>query len=264
MKQLSNLIVLRAFGDEENEPGAQPTPSITETPEFQEALKAHLAKAVEEQTAGLKNKLSEVLGEKKKTQEQLNSILAQAEDEQDQAALKAGKLDVQSLLDKKIAARDQVWQQKLAELDTEKEELRKAVEGERNRFKQSQIKQLVINEALKNEFFHATAAEDLAFLAANSWDLSDSGDLISRDRDGNIAMGKNGRALTPKEWIEDLQKTRPHYFKTMAGSGSKPGTSGASKTYTRSDWQKEFSLASAAEQKELLARRAKGEILISG
>lgn len=262
--QHAKLIVLRAFGDEENPESGTQTPSITETPEFQEALKAHLAKAVEEQTAGLKNKLSEVLGEKKKTQEQLNSILAQAEDEQDQAALKAGKLDVQSLLDKKIAARDQVWQQKLAELDSEKEELRKAVEGERNRFKQSQIKQLVINEALKNEFFHATAAEDLAFLAANSWDLSESGDLISRDRDGNIAMGKNGRALTPKEWIEDLQKTRPHYFKTMSGSGSKPGSNGSVKTYSREAWQKELASASQSEQKELMNKRAKGELVIVG
>lgn len=262
MQQVQKLVVLRAFGDEEN-PGSG-TPNITETPEFQEALKSHLAKAVEEQTAGLKSKLSEVLGEKKKTQEQLNAILAQAEDEQDQQALKAGKLDVQALLDKKIAARDQVWQQKLAELDGEKEQLRQAVEGERNRFKQSQIKSLVINEALKNEFFHATAAEDLAFLAANSWDLTDSGELVSRDRDGNVAMGRNGRALTPKEWIEDLQKSRPHYFKTMSGSGSKPGAGGAGKTYSRADWQKEISMATAAEQKDLLARRAKGEIVISG
>ena len=262
MRQSNAFIVLRAFGDEEPNDSGNQNASITDTPEFQEALKAHLAKAVEEQTAGLKNKLNEVLGEKKKTQEQLNSILAQAEDEQDQAALKAGKLDVQSLLDKKIAARDQVWQQKLAELDTEKEELRKAVESERGRFKQSQIKQLVINEALKNEFFHATAAEDLAFLAASSWDLSDSGDLISRDRDGNIAMGKNGRALTPKEWIEDLQKTRPHYFKQMSGSGSKPGQAGVT-SISRAEWQRKIATAKPEEQKELMMKRTKGEIVIN-
>lgn len=264
MQNSSNLIVLRAFGDEENpESGTQNT-SITETPEFQEALKAHLARAVEEQTAGLKNKLSEVLGEKKKTQEQLNSILAQAEDEQDQAALKAGKLDVQSLLDKKIAARDQVWQQKLAELDGEKEELLKKVEGERTRFKQSQIKSLVINEALKNEFFQPTAAEDLAFLAANAWDLTESGDLVSRDRDGNIALGKNGAALTPKEWIESLSKTRPHYFKQMSGAGSKPSSGGSDKTYTRVEWQNELAKASPKDQKDLMIKRAKGEIVITG
>jgi len=264
MKQLSNLIVLRAFGDEENEPGAQPTPSITETPEFQEALKAHLAKAVEEQTAGLKNKLSEVLGEKKKTQEQLNSILAQAEDEQDQAALKAGKLDVQSLLDKKIAARDKSWEDRLNAELSEKEELRKAVETERSRLKSFQIKQFVINEALKNEFFHATAVEDLAGMAAGVWDLTDSGDLVARDKDGNIALGKNGRSLTAKEWIEDLQKTRPHYFKTMNGSGSKPGSNGADKTYTRVEWQKELAKASPKDQKDLMIKRAKGEIVITG
>lgn len=262
MQYQHSFIVLRAFGDEENpESGAQKT-SITDTPEFQEALKSHLAQALERETSGLKNKLSEVLGEKKKTQEQLNAILAQAEDEQDQAALKAGKLDMQALLDKKIAARDKSWEDRLNAELSEKEELRKAVEAERSRLKSFQIKQFVINEALKNEFFHATAAEDLAGLAAGVWDLTESGDLVARDRDGNIALGKTGRALTAKEWIEDLQKTRPHYFKTMTGSGAKPGTAGVT-SISRAEWQRKIATAKPEEQRELMMKRTKGEIVIN-
>lgn len=262
MRQSNAFIVLRAFGDEEPTDSGNQNASITDTPEFQEALKTHLAQALERETSGLKNKLSEVLGEKKKTQEQLNAILAQAEDEQDQAALKAGKLDMQALLDKKIAARDKSWEEKLQAELSEKEELRKAVEAERSRLKQFQIKQFVINEALNNEFFHRTAVEDLAGLAAGVWDLTESGELVARDRDGNIALGKTGRALTAKEWIEDLQKTRPHYFKTMAGSGSKPGAAGVT-TVTRAEWQRKIATAKPEEQKELLMKRTKGEIVIS-
>ncbi|WPC03479.1 hypothetical protein SBP02_11855 [Pseudomonas benzenivorans] len=261
MQHANAFIALRAYGDEENpESGTQST-SITDTPEFQEALKSHLAQALERETSGLKNKLSEVLGEKKKTQEQLNAILSQAEDEQDQAALKAGKLDMQALLDKKIAARDKAWEERYNELAAAKEESDKAIAGERSKLKSFQIKQFVINEALKNEFFHHTAVEDLAAMASGVWDLTDSGDLVARDKDGNIALGKTGRALTAKEWIEDLQKTRPHYFKIMAGTGSKPGASG-SITMTRAAWQAEVAKSTPAQVQELFSKKAKGEIVV--
>ena len=101
LKQHSDLVVFKAYGEEDGgtqEPGAQVP--IHETPEFQEALKAELAKAVAAETGGLKSKNSEILAEKKKVQDQLNAILAQAEDEQDQAALKSGKMDFQALLGK--------------------------------------------------------------------------------------------------------------------------------------------------------------------
>lgn len=262
MRQSNAFIVLRAFGDEEPTDSGNQNASITDTPEFQEALKTHLAQALERETSGLKNKLSEVLGEKKKTQEQLNAILAQAEDEQDQAALKAGKLDMQALLDKKIAARDKAWEVRYNELAAAKEESDKAIAGERSKLKSFQIKQFVINEALKNEFFHATAVEDLASMAAGVWDLTDSGDLVARDKDGNIALGKTGRALTAKEWIEDLQKTRPHYFKQMSGSGSKPGAAGVT-SISRAEWQRKIATAKPEEQKELMMKRTKGEIVIN-
>nr|WP_322941013.1 hypothetical protein [Pseudomonas sp. s4] len=262
MQYQRTFIALRAYGDEENpEPGAQNT-SITDTPEFQEALKSHLAQALERETSGLKNKLSEVLGEKKKTQEQLNAILSQAEDEQDQAALKAGKLDMQAMIDKKVAARDKAWEERYSELAAAKEASDKAIASERSKLKSFQITQFVINEAMNNEFFQRTAVEDLGALASGVWDLTDSGDLVARDKDGNIALGKTGRALTAKEWIEDLQKTRPHYFKQMSGSGSKPGAAGVT-NISRAEWQRKIATAKPEEQKELMMKRTKGEIVIN-
>ncbi|WP_374415277.1 hypothetical protein [Ectopseudomonas oleovorans] len=261
MRQSNAFIVLRAFGDEENQESGTQNASITDTPEFQEALKSHLAQALEQATTGLKNKNFELIAETKKAKEQYNALIAQIEDEKDQADLKAGKIDVQAINDKKIAARDREWEARYNELLAAKEESDKAIAGERSKLKSFQIKQFVINEALKNEFFHATAADDLANLAAGVWDLTESGDLVARDKDGNIALGKNGRALTPKEWIEDQQKIRPHYFKTMAGSGAKPGVSGV-QTMSRAEWNTKILDSTAAEEKELFKKWNSGQIVI--
>lgn len=263
LQKHNGLVVFKAYGEEEGnpEPGAQVP--IHETPEFQEILRAELAKALAAETGGLKSKNAEILAEKKKVQDQLNAILAQAEDEADQAALKSGKLDFQALLDKRVNAANATWQERLQAEQAEKEELRKEADAERGKLKQFQIKQLIGNEALKNEFFQPTAIDDLINLAGGSWELTENGELISRDQHGNVAMGKSGRALTPKEWIEGLSQSRPHYFKQMPGSGGKQGAGGGSKTVSRSDWQKMIMNSSESDQAALFAKRASGEIQIA-
>lgn len=263
LKQSNGIVVFKAFGDEEGqEPGAQ-TVVITETPEFQEALKAKLAEALAAETSGLKSKVNEILDEKKKVQAQLNAILSKAEEEEDQQALKSGKMDITALLDKRLNAANQTFQERLQAEQAEKEELRKAIESERGKLKNFQIKQLVGNEFLKNEFAQHSAIEDLMILAERTWELTDNGELISRDQSGNVRIGKTGRALSPKEWVEELTQSRPHYFKQLPGSGSKQGSGGAGKSVSLADWQKMIMLANSKEQADLFAKRAKGEIVVA-
>lgn len=264
LQKHNNLAIFNAYGEEDGgtqEPGAQVP--IHETPEFQETLKAELAKALAAETGGLKSKNSEILAEKKKVQDQLNAILAQAEDEQDQAALKSGKIDFQALLDKRVNAANATWQERLQAEQADKEELRKAVDTGNSRLKQFKIKQLIGNEALKNEFFHPTAIDDLINLAGGSWELTENDELVSRDQHGNVAMGKSGRALTPKEWIESLAQTKQHYFRAMPGSGAKQGAGGNAQSMSREEWQQKLMLGSPQEQTDLFAKRTKGEIIIS-
>ena len=262
LQKHNSLVVFKAYGEEDGgtqEPGAQPVP-ITATPEFQETLKAELAKAVAAETGGLKSKNSEILAEKKKVQDQLNAILAQAEDEQDQAALKSGKMDFQALLDKRVNAANATWQEKLQAEQAEKDELRKAVDAEKGRLKQFQIKQLIGNKALKNEFFQPSAIDDLINLAGGSWELTDNGELISRDQHGNVAVGKSGRALTPEEWIEGLSQTKPHYFKQMPGSGGKQGAANGANSMPLAEFQLKLLKASPKEKAELLGKYSRGEV----
>ena len=265
LKQHNSLVVFQAYGEEDGgtqEPGAQPVP-ITATPEFQETLKAELAKALAAETGGLKSKNSELIAENRKAKEQLNAFLAQAEDAEDQAALKSGKLDWQALMDKRVNAANATWQERLQAEQAEKEELRKEIGAEKGRLKQFQIKQLVGNAALQNQFLAPTAVKDVLKLAPDIWDLADSGELVARDQHGNVILGKTGRALTPKEWISSLEEEYPHYFPELKGSGAKQGSGGNAQTMTRQEWQQKLMLGTAQEQSDLFAKRSKGEIVVS-
>lgn len=260
LKQHSGLVVFKAYGEEEGNPELGAQVPIHETPEFQETLKAELAKALAAETGGLKSKNSEILAEKKKVQDQLNAILAQAEDEQDQAALKSGALNVRELLDKRLNANNQTWQEKLHAEQAEKEELRKAVEAEKGRLKQFQINQHFGNEALKNEFINPSALNDIINLAASMWQMTDDGQPICRDKHGNVTMGRSGRALTPKEWIESLEGSHSHYFKPMNGSGGKQGGANGVNSMPLAEFQLKLLKATPKEKAELLGKYSRGEV----
>ena len=242
--------------------------ALFQAPEAQEYLNSFLStkisEAVEKETASLKKSKSEILDEKKKLEAQIKGFASTAEDQADVDALKAGKLQLQDLLDKRVAANNSDWQTRLQGVEGEKSELQKALEGERSKLKQFQLKTLIGQEALKNEFFQPTALDDLLMVAANDWSLTDEGDLVSRDKSGNIRIGKDGKPLTPGEWIQGLTQSKPHYFKPMAGSGSKgSGGQGGQRTMTTKEWQSMLATANAEDQKKMLAARASGELRIS-
>lgn len=256
MFQTPMLVSLIRFGEDEVPPLDFNT--LSENPAFQDFLKAHIEKEV----APLKNKNADLLNEKKTLAERMKAFESGIQEKDDLDALKAGKLDIQSLIDKRINANSATWQEKLAAEQAEKEELRKAVDGEKGKLKQFQIKQTIGQVALKNEFFHPSALDDLMSVAGSTWQLGESGDLVARDSSGNVVFGKTGRPLTPEEWISGLTATKPHYFKQMPGSGSR-GVTGAGKAISTAEWQRTLIAASAEEKKALLAKRASGEIVIN-
>ncbi|MGK8437215.1 hypothetical protein ACRS3X_07665 [Ectopseudomonas hydrolytica] len=242
--------------------------ALFQAPEAQEyvnsLLGTKISEAVARETEALKKSKSEILDEKKKLEAQLKGLATTAEDQADLDALKAGKLQLQDFVDKRVNAANQDWQARLQGVEGEKSELQKALEGERSKLKQFQLKTLIGQEALKNEFFQPTAIEDLLLVAANEWSLTDDSELVSRDKNGNIRIGKDGKPLTPGEWIQGLTQSKPHYFKPMAGSGSKgSGGQGGQRTMTTKEWQSMLATANAEEQKKLLAARASGELRIT-
>lgn len=249
------LVSLIRHGEEDAPPVDFNT--LAENPAFKEFLTAAVAK----ETEGLRNKNDQLLGESRKYKDSLRKIESGIQEEEDLKALKAGQLDFQTLLDKRVGAANKDWQDRLSAKDQEAEDLRKAVSDRELKLQDFQIRSQVAQVALQNEFFQQSALDDLMHMASQTWKLSDSGSLVARDGSGNIILGKNGAPVTPGEWIQGLSDSKPHYFKQMPGSGARGGQSGG-KLVSLKSWQDSLVNASPSERKSLLAKRASGEIEI--
>ena len=145
MFQTPMLVSLIRFGEDEVPP--LDFNALQENPAFLDFLKAH----VEKEVTPLKSKNADLLNEKKTLAERMKAFESGIQEKDDLEAMKAGKLDLQTLLDKRINANSATWQEKLAAEQAEKEDLRKAVDGERLKLKQFQIKQSIGQVALKKK-----------------------------------------------------------------------------------------------------------------
>lgn len=256
MFQKHKLVSLIRFGEEENP--ELDFDKLENDPCFQQYVSSRVAKEVEP----IKTSKAEILNEKKTLSERLKAFESGIQEKDDLEALKAGKLDLQTLLDKRVNANSATWQEKLAAEQAEKEELRKTADSERAKHKQFQIKHTIGQVALKNEHFHASALDDLMPVAGNVWQFNDKGDLEARDTNGNLILNKNGKPISGDEWVTGLMTQKPHWFKQVPGSGSR-GTAGAGKAVSTAEWQRTLLTATADEKKALLAKRASGEIVIN-
>jgi|GEM_PF-3576353 len=254
MFQAKRLVSLVRFGEDEPEVDFN---KLAENPAFQDFLRAQ----VEKEVTPLKNKNADLLNEKKNLAEKMKLFENGIQEKDDLDALKAGKLDFQTLLDKRVGAANKDWQDRLSAKDSEAEVLRKAVSDREAKLQDFQIRSQVAQVALQNEFFQQSALDDLMHIAGQTWKLTENGSLIARDGSGNIILGKNGAPVTPSEWIQGLSASKPHYFKQMPGSGARGGQSGA-KLVSLKSWQESLVAASSEERKSLLAKRASGEIEI--
>lgn len=257
MFQALHLVSLIRFGEDEVPTGEVDFNKLSENPAFQDFLKAHIEKEV----APLKNKNADLLNEKKTLSERMRAFESGIQEKDDLDALKAGKLDFQTLLDKRVGAANQDWQDRMKAKESEAEDLRKAVSAKEMKLQDFQIRSQVAQVALQNEFFQQSALDDLMHMAGQTWKLTDTGALVARDASGNIILGKNGAPVTPAEWIQGLSASKPHYFKPMPGTGARGGQSGG-KLVSLKSWQESLVTASPDERKSLLAKRASGEIEI--
>lgn len=263
MLQLHNsLVVLHAYGDGEgeNEPGAQPEIDLTH-PAVQALLKAKDDRHAQEMT-GLKNKNAEILGELKSDRDKRKAFEAQIQDKEDLEAYKAGKLDITAFSDKRVSAATESYKQIIGEKDTSIQELEKKLQESELRIKRMRVAQTINQLVLSNEFVHKDAADDITEFALRESDLDNQDNLLFRDEYGNLKLGRDGKPLQGKEWLEILIGRKKYLAKDLPGSGGKQGTGGAGRTMSKAEWQKQYMNASEKEAKELRAKREKGEIVI--
>lgn len=263
LQQHNSLVVFKAYGDENEEaqePGAQPEVDLS-NPAIQALLKAERDRHAQEMT-GLKNKNSEILGELKSDRDKRKAFESQIQDKEDLEAYKAGKLDITAFSDKRVNAATESYKQILGEKDTSIQDLEKKLQESDMRIKRMHVSQTIGQLVLANEFVHKEAAEDISEFALREGEIDANGNLVFRDEYGNVKLGRDGKPLQGKEWLDGLLSRKKYLAKELPGSGGKQGTGGSGKTVTKADWQKMYMNASEKEGKELLDRRNKGEIVI--
>lgn len=78
-----------------------------------------------------------------------------------------------------------------------------------------------------------TAVDDVILYAERLFELDDSGNVVARDGVG-LAPG-----MTPKEWLADMQKARPHWWPASQGGGGRGdrgGAAGDPNPWTKEHW----------------------------
>lgn len=208
-------------------------------------VKALIDDAVKNATNGLEANRNEVLGEKKKLQDQLTQlsktwdgldpehvrkIMQRLENDEETRLIAEGKVD--EVLARRTEALQKDFQKRLEAADNARTELEKT-----NGTLTDRIKNLVIDSMVRQAASEMnvvpSAIEDALFRAKTVFDLSDDDSLVARDSDGSVRLGKNGKdPLSPGEWLEAMKEKAPHWFPAPSGGGASGGGRGKGGSFT--------------------------------
>lgn len=192
------------------------------------AVKTAIAAAVEAATLGLKNKNSELLGKLSSTKTELDGFKAQF-DGLDIEAVKGllnkvgqdeeTKLIAEGKLDEVITRRTERLRGDYdKQLATEKARADKA-EAFAARYSDKVLADSIRAAAIKAGAL-PEAAEDIILRAKGTFKLSEDGEAVATDRDGEVIYGKDGKTpLSPLEWAESLRETATHLWPRAQGAG---------------------------------------------
>lgn len=222
------------------------------------AVKDAIAAAVEAATAGLKNKNTELLGSLKNTKTELDGFKTQFEG-LDIAAVKGLLTKVGQDEETKLIAEG-----KLDEVITRRtERLRgdydKQLAAEKARADKAEAFAVKYSDKVLADSIRAAAiragalpeaAEDIILRARGTFKLSEDGEAIATDRDGEVIYGKDGKTpLSPLEWAESLRETAAHLWPRAQGAGQ-TGDNGGKATKKWGEYSEQERAAMARDNPE--------------
>lgn len=204
--------------------------------EVAEGVREHYAKQSDgtflldgvEDVSGLKNALETERGSVSDLQKKLKALQGQFSDI-DVDEYKAMKADLEKSKTKKMIDEGKVEELLQERTQKMKTEMQKAIDEltARNTTLDQQLSSVVIDSQLMTEGVNLgafeTAIEDIKLRGRNVFKLNEEGKALPY-KDGKVVYGKDG--TTPQsigEWLNDLQKTSPHLFKSSSGGGTPPG-----------------------------------------
>lgn len=168
---------------------------------IQEALNKQKVEQ-EKDTEGLKNSKETILKEKKELETKFQELL-----------FKSGNLD--EIKRTTSEERDREWSEKFNNLKTENETLKNEVTTFKTTTKLSKLNEYAIKE-IKDFNVHPASIEDAQDKFSKEFDINDAGELVHKANKINAA----GQKYTAKDFYNDLQKSKPHWFNGVGGAGT--------------------------------------------
>lgn len=155
----------------------------------------------EKETAGIKNNKETILTEKKALEDKLKKIL-----------LETGNVD--ELTNRIKTERDTEWSERFNTVKTENDTLKNEISTYKTAQKISKLNTVALKE-LKEFNIHQASIEDAQERFAKEFDFNDAGELVHKDK----KLTSEGKPFTAKDFYNELQKTKPHWFNGVAGAG---------------------------------------------
>lgn len=209
---------LRGDGGDGDEPPAPPADTVTLSKAELDSLKSSIAK--------LESKRDELITENKSFKDQMKvwdgldpdsvkGMLQNFENDEEKKLIAEGKFD--DVIKKRTERISAEFGGKISTLEKERDQFKIQAEQYQSRISNMAIDTNIVESFVREKGLES-AIEDVKYRAKATWRYED-GELIPRDKDGEIIQGESG-VLTPKEWIKNLQKTAPHLFPESVGGGA--------------------------------------------
>ena len=215
----------------------------TQTAALKAALGGEVQKFLDGEVSGLKSKNQELIGSNKTIKTELDQLKGQF-DGLDIEAVKGLLTKVGQDEETKLIAEgklDEVVNRRTERLRTDLDKQVKAANERADKAEAFAAKysDKVLADSIRAAAIKAgalpEAAEDIILRARGTFKLSEDGEAIATDRDGQVIYGKDGKTpLSPLEWAESLRETATHLWPRAQGAGP-TGDNGGKATKKFSD-----------------------------
>lgn len=215
-------------------------------PEVQEAVKAaaqaeaqRIKEQLESEYKGLKSNKDAILEEKKKLAEELNSIKSQFEGidfEQVKKLQAAAEKDVRlklittgdvnaidSYLADELNKRTEMMRR---DSETRMQSVQKQYEEAQNRIAsmEAERKTFMVDTKVReaaSKYVQPEMMDYITRLGRETFSFEEDGNLVIRDNDGRLKLGRDGSSpMTPEEWVLMMKDKTPYIFQPSVGAGA--------------------------------------------
>jgi hypothetical protein len=207
---------------------------------FDEALSTALKESIEKETKALKDKNEEILGEKKKLQDQLKKfdgmdfdavkkLQERMEKDEELRLLAEGRSD--EVFNKRFERIRNDYDSQLEKTTKERDEARLAAETATAQA-QRNVAEVHLRREAEKAGVVGTAIDDVVRRGLDLFGIEEDGSLLQRDKDKKIVT-IDGKNATPEAWLEKLKEQAPHFWPastdaTRGGGGGGGGGGGRS------------------------------------